>query len=130
MDDVALTDTEKVSVRRHAGYPVYGQGSAGFQNWRFFQTYGLMEFKLANLSTAEETIVRTTYLANLDTLETNILLTGNNLDTAAAAVWTRNPSEQRDRENLYRSFRLKLCAFLGIEPGEYMDNHGSLRLVV
>lgn len=125
-----LTETEKVAVRRHAGYPAYGEGSAGFQNWRFFQAYGLMEFRLRNLSAEEETVLKTVYLARLDGLETAILQTGDNLDTAAAAVWTRNPNEQRDRESLYRSFRIKLCGFLGIPPGEALEGCNSMRLVV
>jgi hypothetical protein len=30
-----LTDAEKTDARRFCGYPAYGLGAAGFQNWRF-----------------------------------------------------------------------------------------------
>lgn len=111
-----LTDAERVDARRFCGYPVYGPGASGFVGYRFFQAYGMLEYRLTNLAPAELTVVRT-YLLQLAPLETGILGAAANLDTAQAAVWTRNASEVRDRERLYDGWRRRLCGFLGVPPG-------------
>jgi hypothetical protein len=58
-----LTFTQKSSLRRHLGYPVVGllqTSPAGgtvagaFAGYRFFQTYGRMEWKMNNLNPDEE----------------------------------------------------------------------------
>lgn len=123
-----FTSAEKTAIRRHCGYPAYGDGDAGFQNWRFYQVYGLMEFRLNNLSTDEEAVVRN-YLAQLLSLEIAIVRASDGLDTDQAAVWTRNKSEPRDRQNLFDSWRRRLCGFLGLPPGPALGD-GGLRLVV
>lgn len=123
-----FTSAEKTAIRRHCGYPAYGDGDAGFQNWRFYQVYGLMEFRLNNLSTDEETVVRN-YLAQLLSLEVAIVRASDGLDTDQAAVWTRNKSELRDRQNLFDSWRRRLCGFLGLPPGPALGD-GGLTLVV
>ena len=128
---MSFTNAEKVDVRRFCGYPAYGSGPSGFQGWRFFQAYGLMEFRLNNMATEEEAVIRTTYLANLYTLETAIVGTSANLDTSKAAVWEHNPREMADREALFSSWRRKLCGFLGIPPGPELEGGGSsLRMVI
>jgi hypothetical protein len=127
---MAFSNAEKVDIRRFAGYPAYGAGPSGFQGWRFFQAYGLMEFRLNNMAPEEEAVIRTTYLANLATLETAIVGASANLDTAKAAVWEHNPNEQRDREALFASWRRKLCGFLGVPPGDDLQSGGGMRLVV
>lgn len=115
---MAFTDAEKVAVRRYCGYEAYGAGPSGFQGWRFFQAYGLLEFRLNHLSNDEEFVVRDTYLTNLKTLEMAILGVSANLDTDKAAVWTHNKNEHADRERLYASWRRKLCDFLGLPIGK------------
>lgn len=114
---MSFIDSEKTDIRRFCGYPAYGGTPSGFQSYRFFQAYGAIEFKLNNLSTAEEAVVRTTYLANLGTLETAIIGAGANLDTEQASVWKHNKNEVSDREGLFKSWRLKLCGFLGVPAG-------------
>ena len=111
-----FTDAEKTDVRRFCGYPAYGAGASGFQGWRFFQAYGLMEYRLNNLSDAEIAVVRN-YLATLATLESGVTDAATRLDTEQAAVWTRNPDEVADRELLFDSWRRRLCGFLGLPPG-------------
>ena len=59
-----LTDPEKTDVRRFCGYPAYGAGVDGFDGWRFYQVYGLLEYRMTNLSCEEESVVRR-YLAQL-----------------------------------------------------------------
>lgn len=128
---MAFTQAEKVDIRRFCGYAAYGAGASGFQGWRFFQAYGLMEFRLNNMDPAEETVVRTTYLANLALLETDVLGTRANLDTAAAAVWTHNANEQRDRTRLYNQWRSDFCGFLGVPAGDALKGVGmTMRMVV
>lgn len=121
-------DSEKTDIRRFCGYPAYGAGAAGFQSWRFFQAYGLLEYRMNNLSAAEEEITRG-YLANLNALEAAIPHAGQNLDTERAAVWTRNADEVRERQNLFDDWRRRLCGFLGVPPGPSVADRG-ISLVV
>jgi len=125
-----FTDAEKTDIRRFCGYPAYGQAGTSAEGYRFMTSYGALEYRLNNLSAAEESVVRTTYLANLPTLETDIFGARANLDTAAASVWTHNPREQADREALFASWRLKLCGFLGVPAGPELQGTGTMRMVV
>ena len=125
-----MTDADKVDVRRFAGYPAYGAGNAGFQSWRYFTTYGLLEFRLNNMTAAEVAVVQT-YLTSLRTLEAAVPTTGDNLDTAQAAVWTHNKNELVDRVALLDTWRRKLCSFMGVPPGpDFGGSARSVRLVV
>jgi hypothetical protein len=123
-----LTDAEKVDARRFCGYPAYGAAPTGMQSWRYFQMYGQLEFRLANLSDPEIAIARR-YLGTLTTLEMAIPATSENLDTDQAAVWTRNKNELPDRIRLLDEWRRRLCGFLGIPAGPDLAG-GSLALVV
>jgi len=126
---VAFLDTEKTDIRRFCGYPAYGGTPSGFQSWRFYQAYGLMEYRLNNLSPAEEQVVRN-YLATLSTLEAAIPAASGNLDTDQAAVWSRNTNEPGDRMALFDGWRRRLCGFLGLPPGPDLATGGNLTLVV
>ncbi len=125
---MALTDAQATDIRRFCGYPAYGAGPAGFQGWRFFTAYGLMEFRINNLSPDEETVV-SNYLLTLNLLETAVTDTGGQLGTAQASVWTRNPAELRERMALFDTWRRRLCGFLGLPSGPALGD-GMLRLVV
>ena len=123
-----FSDAQKTDVRRYCGYPAYGAGASGFQGWRFFQAYGLLEYRLNNLSPAEETVVGN-YLSTLAGLENAMTETGSRLDTAQAAVWTRNPAELRERAQLFDGWRRRLCGFLGLPPGPALGD-GRITMVV
>jgi hypothetical protein len=123
-----LTDVQKTDIRRFCGYPAYGAGAPGFQGWRFFTAYGLLEFRMNNLSADEVTVVAN-YLLTLAQLECAVTSTSNVLDTAQASVWTRNPAELRERTALFDDWRRRLCGFLGVPPGPALGD-GTLRLVV
>lgn len=125
---MAFTDAERTDARRFCGYPAYGAGASGFQGWRFYQAYGLLEYRLTNLSDSEVAVVRT-YLSTLRELECAIPAAAVNLDTAQAAVWTRNENETRDREALFDGWRRRLCGFLGVPSGPALAASG-LTLVV
>lgn len=124
-----LTDAERVDARRFCGYPVYGPGASGFIGYRFFTAYGTLEYRLTNLTVSEVVVLRT-YLSQLAPLETGILGAAANLDTAQAAVWTRNASEVRDRERLYDGWRRRLCSFLGVPPGPEFGGGDGGRIIV
>ena len=123
-----LTDAEKTDLRRFCGYPVYGAEPGVMQTWRFYQAYGLLEFRLNNLSDAELVIARR-YLGTLTALEFAVPQSAGNLDTDAAAVWTRNRDEVRDRTRLFDDWRRRLCRFLGIVPGPGLGESGIALLV-
>jgi hypothetical protein len=123
-----LSDTEKVDIRRFCGYPAYGAAPTGVQSWRYFQIYGLLEFRLSNLSDPEIGIARR-YLGNLTTLELAIPATSDNLDTDQASVWTRNKEELTERIRLLDEWRRRLCGFLGIPVGPSLVG-GTVALVV
>ena len=120
---LVLTDQQKTDVRRFCGYPVYGASPAGNMGWRFYTAYGLLEYRMSNLTPSELAIV-TNYLATLGVLETAVPLAGDNLDSDAAAVWTHNRGEVGDRLGLLDEWRRRLCAFLGVPPGDGLAKAG------
>jgi hypothetical protein len=124
----SFSDAEKTDIRRFCGYPAYGAGASGFQGWRFFQAYGLLEYRMNNLSVVEQSVCRT-YLGTLRGLEVAVPQAGQNLDTDQAAVWTRNQGEVRDRFALLDEWRRRLCSFLGLPPGPSLVDPG-ITLVV
>lgn len=86
------------------------------QTWRFYQVYGLLEFRMTNLSTTECQVVRR-YLATLLGLEMAVPGASENLDTDQAATWSHNPNEVADRRALFDDWRRRLCGFLGVPTG-------------
>jgi hypothetical protein len=125
---MAFADSEKTDIRRFCGYPAYGAANSNFQNWRFFQAYGLLEFRMNNLSDTEATVVRR-YLGTLTVLEFAVPRAGDNLDTDQASVWTRNRDELRDRGRLFDDWRRRLCGFFGIPPGPALADGGITVIV-
>ena len=123
-----LTEAEKVDIRRFCGYPVYGAAPSGMQSWRYFQVYGLIEFRLTNLS-ASETVIARRYLANIISLELAVPAASDSLDTNQAAMWTRNTNELGDRIRLLDEWRRRLCGFLGVPSGPALSS-GMVSLVV
>jgi hypothetical protein len=123
-----LADSERVDIRRFCGYPAYGAALSGMQSWRFFQVYGLIEFRLNNLSESEIVIARR-YLINLTALEMAVPTASESLDTDQASVWIRNKKELSDRINLFDEWRRRLCGFLGVPTGPALSS-GTISLIV
>ena len=127
---MALTAEQTADVRRFAGYPALGTDTPADDSRDF--AYGWVSpgvwqtlfHRLENLTPENETTLTTIYLTNLYTLETAIVGAAANLDTAAAAVWTRNPTEVADRMKLFDDWRRRMCAFLGIAPGPSLGRGG------
>ena len=117
---MSFLDAEKTDIRRHCGYPAYGNAADGNMGWRFYQQYGALEYRMNNLSAPEEAVVRA-QLFSLSALESGVPAAAANLDTDAASVWKRNPDEPWHRIRLYNHQRRQLCAFFGIAPGPAID---------
>ena len=124
-----LLDSEKVNARRFMGYPVFGTNPSGNMGWQYYQAFGLVEYRLSNLSSNEEDILRQ-YLASLTTIEQSMADASTTVDTQAAGEWVRNPMEITDRMRLLDDWRRRLCAFLGVPPGPGLSGGASLTLVV
>lgn len=103
---MALSATERVEVRRQAGYPAGAADPAD-----------AVSAVLSSLTTEGEAVLRLSFLPPLVRLELAVIGTTETLDTAKAAVWERNAVELTERMGLYRAMRVALCRFLGIEPG-------------
>lgn len=125
---MAFTESELTDLRRHCGYPAYGAGNGGFSNWRFYQAYGLLEYRLQRLSGPEEAVART-YRTTLATLENAIVEASATLDTDSAVAWVRNAREVEERTRLFDDWRRRLAGFLGVPPGPALSE-ARCRLVV
>jgi hypothetical protein len=121
-----LEDWEKADCRRFAGYAPYGgRGVFGFWGYRFFQEYGLLEYRMNNLAPAEYQVVRY-HLNFLVQLEVALVSASNNLDTDQASVWKHNKQETADRRALYHEWRMHLCRNLGVPPGPALGGSGGI----
>ncbi len=127
---MALTNAEKVEVRRHCGFPIYGAANAtppAF-GYRFNTWFLTLEYRMNNMSVDEEEVLRDKYLANCNSLEDAIPTASENLDTDRAAVWYHNKQEVQDRFNLYKLWCERLIEFLGLEsPSKLL---GGMRQVI
>ena len=128
LSTATFTDAEKADVRRFCGYPAYGTGASGFNGWRFYQAFGLLEYRMNNFAPAEYQVVRQ-YLGQLYALETAIPGAGATLQVGQAAVFTRNPREVRDRRDLMDDWRRRLCGFMGVPSGPAMSD-GGMAIVI
>ncbi len=118
-----FSDQQKTDVRRFCGYPAYGASPSGNMGWRFYTAYGALEYRMNNLSAAEESVV-STYLSTLAQLEVAVPSASENLDSDAAGAWSHNASEVADRLKLLDGWRRRLCAFFGVPAGEGLGGPG------
>lgn len=110
---MAFSDQEKVDIRRFCGFPVHGQGNATTMfAYVYYQKYLILEGRLLYMTTQEENVIRTVFLANLYQLEAAVLTASDNLDTDVAAVWKHNKYEVRDRTRLFNWERRRLLAMI------------------
>ncbi len=126
-----FTSAQLVDIRRHCGYPAYGDGAVVFPFPWIMRSYLALEYRLQHMSTDEGNVVVNTYLTNLTTLENAVPGTGANLDTDTAAVWKHNATELSDRLELLDTWRHRLCQFLGVPPGPDMPKRsGHIEMLV
>ena len=99
-----LTNQQKVDIRRYCGFSVFGNDTTASPpawGYRYYAQYLILEYRMNNLSTDEETTLENVYLSNLATLEAAIPTASGNLDTDRAAVWYHNKNEVSDRFKLF-----------------------------
>lgn len=118
---MAITEQQKLDVRRWAGYTMVGDldisdMSDPAQGWGA-GAYQTLYHRLLNLTASEESTLISVYITNLTTLEAAIPASSDNLDTDQAAVWTHNRDEVTHRTALFNQWRRAMCGFLGIVPG-------------
>ena len=122
---MALTPQQLVSIRRFCGYSVSGDSASNPYRELVYSSVSYMglslDYRLQHLSAEEESVVIATYLTPLALRESEIQGAADNLDTAQAAVWTRNQSEVSDRISLFNYLRRQLCDFLGFAPGPQLS---------
>lgn len=120
-----LVEAEKTDTRRYLGYPVYGDERSGNAGWRYFQSYGALEYRMLNLTDSELVVLRS-YLITLAGLEQAIPAAGASLDTAGAMGWTRNPAELEERGVLFDGWCRRLAGFLGVPVGPAFVGGGGV----
>lgn len=125
-----LTAQQMSDVRRFAGYPMLADTQADDSRdfaygWVSPGVWQTLEHRLTNMRPEEESILITTYLTPLYTLETAVTAASDNLDTDIAAVWTHNKNEVRDRTKLFDQWRRRMCYFIGVAPGPSLGNGGG-----
>ena len=113
----AFTDQQLTDIRRFCGYPAHADGAVLFPAPWVNVQYLALEYRLQHMSETEGGVVVATYLSNLYTLEVGAIAAAANLDTDQAAVWKHNRTELPERWAAFDALRLRLCGFLGIEPG-------------
>lgn len=113
-----LTDAQKDDIRRHCGYPVFGNGVSASPpafGYRYYSWYLNLEYRLNNLSSNQETLLTTIYIPNCNNALNAIMTASGNLDTDRAAVWYHNKNEVKDRFDLYKLQCKLLIQFLGVD---------------
>jgi len=120
-----LDDEEKAEIRRFCGYAALGDEASGESSWRFFQSAGVLEFRLNTLSGVERKRLRY-FLQTLAQMEQAILHASDALDTQAASVWIRNTRELTERVCLFDWWRRRVCSFLGVPPGRDLQERGGI----
>lgn len=114
-----LTEQQKVDVRRHCGFPVFGLGVGTTPptfGYRYYEWYLILEYRLNNLDPVEANTLMSVYITQCNNLEQAILGSSNNLDTDRAAVWYHNKNEVSDRWKLYKLWCDRTIEFLGVDP--------------
>lgn len=129
---MALTDAQKDQVRRHVGYPVFGNGISASPpsfGYRYYQWYLTLEYRMNNLSANQEDLLNNTYVSNCTSAFNAIQDARDNLDTDRAAVWYHNKNEVRDRLDFYKVNCHLLAEYLGA-PVWNAASSGTISMVV
>lgn len=127
-----FTSQQLADVRRFCGYPAVGDGSVVFPFPWIMRQYLALEYRLQHLSQTDGSTLVAQYLSPLYAIEQSLSMVWQNLDTAQAAVWTHNASEQEDKVRTFDYWRRRLCSFLQVPPGPELSAPvgASMRMVV
>ena len=127
---MALSEAQKLDVRRYAGYPLVSPDPE-FVDPAIVNVPGQVRSLgdwLDDLSAEQETVLTDLYLANLTTLETGQLDALENVDASAAGTWKSNPREISERRRMFNQWRRDMCNFIGVDPGPGLGS-GGMNLV-
>jgi hypothetical protein len=124
---MAFSQAEAADLRRYCGYGAQGSSVNPASGYRFFASYGVLEYRIGACSDAEAVVARS-FLSTLKTLEAAVAGVSDALDTAEAGGWRRNGAELDERLRLYRWQRRELCRFLGVPEGPGIAGGGRLEV--
>lgn len=127
-----FTDQQLTDIRRFCGFPPQSNGQVLFPAPWVNVQYLALDYRLQTLSATEGGVVVNSYLTPLYTLETTINTFAAQVNIGTAAAFIRNPETMREARQAFDDWRRRLCDFLGIEYGPYLQNRSGngLRLVV
>lgn len=126
-----LTEQQKIDVRRHCGFGVFGSNAGSSPptfGYRYYAQYLILEYRMNNLAQEEYDTLVNKYINTCNSLELDIPTASSNLDTDRAAVWYHNKNEVRDRFDLYKLWCRRMMDFLQVEGPATLMN--GLRIVV
>lgn len=103
---MSLSAAERVDVRRFAGYGALAPTPPD-----------ALEAAMDVVTPEAEAVIRINMLPALRTMETALTGSVSSIDTASAAVWTRNAAALAEYSLLFRNQRLMLCRFVSVDPG-------------
>jgi len=130
MPAYVLTETQKMQIRKFCGYTNWGEQPNAGMGWRAWETNAYLEQKMNALTPEEGDRVVNLYIPNCLAMETNIQNVSQLLLVDTAAVFIRNKLQLKENIQLYNYWRLQLCQFLGIGPGEFFGGSRNSRMVV
>jgi len=125
-----LTEEEKMQIRKFCGYTNWGKQPSAGMGWRAWEANAYLENKMNALTDVEEERVKTLYIPNCLTAETNIQSVSQLLLVDTAAVFVRNKLQLKENIQLYNYWRLELCRFLGIGVGPFFGGGSTSQMVV
>jgi hypothetical protein len=127
-----FTSAQLADIRRFCGFPPQSNGLVLFPAPWVNVQYLALDYRLQTLSVDEGNVVVNTYLTPLYTLEQAIPTFAAQVYIGVAAVFTRNPQTMKEARLAFDDWRLRLCDFLGIEPGPGLQGKGgnSIQMIV
>jgi hypothetical protein len=114
-----FTQTEQVAIRKYCGYGAMTAIAFNSQGGM-----GKLNILIGGLAAEEEAEIQA-QLVNLKILEDAVMLASDNLDTVSAGPLVLNRNEVADRKGLFNNYRMRLCEFLGMEPGPGLTGGGA-----
>jgi hypothetical protein len=119
-----LTDDERTWIRHFCGYPPAGTDANDYSSWRFFQTWGLLEYRMQTLAPTEIQKVRY-YLSLLYVLDPQISSMSGTIGVATAGPFERNANEMGERRRQIRDYAKRLLRSIGVPPGPLFEDGGG-----
>lgn len=110
---MALTDAQKVDIRRHLGYGMRGDNPTAIDVLYARNTNPWLEDRLVHLTDEEEAWV-SDRLTLLNDMEQEYFDCRDNFDTLQAGSFKQNPDEAKLRRKMLTKARKELAVFLEV----------------